>query len=162
MMATETLRHCQNSIYKKGPIGQIRSLAIEESEKMGIVDVSVLFLLLCHCVTPATIIWDRVKTTPSILPTECRDENDCPCSDACRVCPTGWGPDCETSTCIRGRCGTILPCSQLLSDPSSTVVPTTTSPSLQCSGSDTSQCIPNMICARCFPGYSPGCTEAVW
>ena len=128
---------------------------------MGIVDVAVLFLLFSHCVTPTTIISDKVKTNPSILATQCSDDSECPCSDVCSVCPTGWGPECETSACIRGRCGTVLTCSQPLSGPSSTVVHTKRSPLQQCTGSDISQCVANMICAGCFPGYSPGCTEAV-
>ena len=131
---------------------------------MGIVGISVLFLLFCHCTCTAsnTVILGReVVAIPPVLVSECKDANECPCSEQCLVCPKSWGPECATATCSRGRCDIILPCSQPLSDPSSTVVPTTTSPSLQCSGSDTSRCISNMICARCLPGYSPGCTEAV-
>lgn len=90
----------------------------------------------------------------------CSRENQCTPDDlsrcplikiACLSCPQGKSPSCAERKCVDGECKIIFPCSRTDNSP----------PPPQCTVHDTSKCNITIKCARCLPGYTPGCTQII-
>ena len=121
---------------------------------MTVLTVSIIIGLLCNCIYSDDILSStQLVFDSSTVANSCTDESQCPYPDICTQCNENREPDCDRPVCIDGRCGMIERCSQVRSS--------TTPPFNQCTGTDTSFCVINFLCAHCPEGYSPGCNEAV-